>query len=325
MNASGGDMAAFLRSSRFDALFPFLMTAAMIVASAAFYPDILSANYLLQQLQIASFLGVIALGATLVILLGHIDLSVPWTLGGAAIVCTALAGTGHPILSAIAIPAALLFGALVGVINGFGVAVFRIPSMVWTLAVNSILLGVAVLNTGGFNPRGEASSLMSALATGSLLGVPAGFLLWMGLLAVLLWLLRRGGFGAYLSAVGCNEKATYLSGVNTSRVVFGAFMLAGMCSALGGVLLAGYANQAYQSMGDPYLLPTIAAVVIGGTSILGGRGTLIGTVGGVLFITLLSSILSVMQIGEAWRNIVFGTIIISMLLVQTLKSKGTPA
>ena len=98
--------------------------------------------------------------------------------------------------------------------------------------------------------------------------------------------------------------------------------MAGMCSALGGVLLAGYANQAYQSMGDPFLLPTIAAVVVGGTSILGGRGSLFGTIGGVLFITLLTSILSVMQIGDAWRNMIFGFVILAMLLFQTLR-KGT--
>ncbi|MEM1427821.1 MAG: ABC transporter permease, partial [Pseudomonadota bacterium] len=100
--------------------------------------------------------------------------------------------------------------------------------------------------------------------------------------------------------------------------------IAGMCSALGGVMLAGYANQAYQSMGDPFLLPTIAAVVIGGTSILGGRGGLFGTIGGALFITLLTSILSVMQIEDAWRNIIFGVIILAMLLFQTLR-KGARA
>jgi len=110
--------------------------------------------------------------------------------------------------------------------------------------------------------------------------------------------------------------------VSTPSVIFAAFAMAGVCSAFGGVLLAGYANQAYQSMGDPFLLPTIAAVVIGGTSILGGRGSLIGTIGGVLFITLLTSILSVMQILDAWRNIIFGAIILAMLLLQTLRGKA---
>jgi ribose transport system permease protein len=141
---------------------------------------------------------------------------------------------------------------------------------------------------------------------------------------VLAWFLTRTPFGRYLRSIGYNEKATYLSGVSTPSVVFCAFALAGMCSALGGVMLAGYANQAYQSMGDPFLLPTTAAVVIGGTSILGGRGGLFGTVGGVLFITLLTSILSVMQISDAWRNIIFGAIILIMLLFQTMR-KGAKA
>jgi ribose transport system permease protein len=306
-----------------DAAIPFLATAAIIIVGAFFVPRFLSLDYLLQQLQVASFLGVLALGATVVILLGHIDLSVPWVLGGAAIISTAMVGTDSAVLGALAVPAALLFGVLVGIINGVGVAVFRIPSMVWTLAVNSMLLGVAVLNTGGFSPRGIASPLMIEAATGSVAGIPFAFLLWMAVALILGFFFSRTGFGRYLSSIGYNEKATFLSGVSTPSVIFSAFMIAGACSALGGVLLAGYANQAYQSMGDPFLLPTIAAVVIGGTSILGGRGSLVGTIGGVLFITILTSILSVFQISEAWRNIIFGSIIIIMLLFQTLRRKGT--
>lgn len=305
-----------------DALLPYVGAVLLILGGSYFFPQILGVDYLAQQLQIAAFLGVLALGATIVILLGHIDLSVPWVLGGAAIISTSLVGSGNPALAVAAIPAALLFGAFVGIINGVGVAILRIPSMVWTLAVNSMLLGVAVLNTGGFNPKGEASATMTWLATGDLAGFPVAFLVWMTVTGVMALVLRRSAFGRYLSAIGYNEKATFLSGVSTPSVIFAAFAIAGLCSALGGVMLAGYANQAYQSMGDPFLLPTIAAVVIGGTSILGGRGSLVGTVGGVLFITLLTSILSVMQISDAWRNIIFGLIIITMLLLQTLRRKG---
>ncbi|SPF80245.1 ABC transporter permease [Pseudoprimorskyibacter insulae] len=305
-----------------DTLVPFIGAVALILCGSLVYPQFLTLTYLGQQLQISAFLGVIAMGATIVILLGHIDLSVPWVVGGAAIMSTALVGSGDALLGAIAIPAALLFGALIGVINGFGVAIMRIPSMVWTLAVNSMLLGVAVLNTGGFNPKGEASATMVWMASGHLLGLPVAFVLWMALTAGLTLFLGRSGFGRYLAAIGYNEKATFLSGVGTPRVIFTAFALAGACSALGGVLLAGYANQAYQSMGDPYLLPTIAAVVIGGTSILGGRGGLAGTIGGALFITLLTSILSVMQISNAWRSIIFGLIILGVLLFQNLRRKA---
>jgi ribose transport system permease protein len=310
------------RMPSIDSLVPYAGTILLILGGSIFYPQILGFEYLTQQLQISAFLGLLALGATLVILLGHIDLSVPWILGGAAIVSTSLAGTGDPVLTAIAIPVALLFGAVIGIVNGVGVAILRIPSMVWTLAVNSMLLGLAVLNTGGFNPKGEASDTMIWLATGKLAGIPMAFLVWMAMAAAMALLLKRSGFGRYLSSIGYNEKATFLSGVSTPSVIFAAFAIAGVCSAFGGVLLAGYANQAYQSMGDPFLLPTIAAVVIGGTSILGGRGSLVGTIGGVLFITLLTSILSVMQISDAWRNIIFGAIILAMLLLQTLRKKA---
>lgn len=313
-----------LRSVNIDSLMPYIGVVFLVIAGSAFFPQVLSVGYLTQQLQIAAFLGLLATGATIVILLGHIDLSVPWVLTGAAILSTALVGSGNPMLGALAVPAALAFGALIGLINAAGVAILRIPSMVWTLAVNSMLLGLAVLNTGGFNPKGESSPLMIAMASGDLFGIPVSFLIWIAISLVLTWLLTRTPFGRYLRSIGYNEKATFLSGVSTPSVLFAAFAIAGMCSALGGVMLAGYANQAYQSMGDPFLLPTIAAVVIGGTSILGGRGGLFGTIGGALFITLLTSILSVMQIGDAWRNIIFGIIILAMLLFQTLR-KGAPA
>tara|TARA_R110002126_G_scaffold130660_3_gene274193 strand:- start:2455 stop:3444 length:990 start_codon:yes stop_codon:yes gene_type:complete len=309
------------RKINIDAMIPYIGSVIIVLIGATVLPKFLSFDYLLQQFQIASFLGVLTVGAMIVILLGHIDLSVPWTLGGAAIISTAMVGSGNPFLSAMSIPAALGFGLLVGIINGVGVSVFRIPSMVWTLAVNSILLGVAVLNTGGFNPKGEASALMISLATQRTLGIPNALIVWMALCLGAYSLLRRTNFGKYLAAIGYAEKATFLSGVSTGSVVFGAFMIAGMCSALGGILLAGFANQAYQSMGDPYLMPTIAAVVIGGTSILGGRGSLLGTIGGVIFITLLTSVLSVMQITEAWRQITFGLIIVVMLLFQNLRKR----
>nr|WP_321445605.1 ABC transporter permease [uncultured Cohaesibacter sp.] len=309
----------YVQRVNLDSLLPYLGAIALVLLASFAYPKVLSADYLLQQLQIAAFLGVLATGATIVILLGHIDLSVPWILSGAAILSTALVGSGNPVLAGIAIPAALAFGVIFGIINGFGVAILRIPSMVWTLAVNSMLLGLAVLNTGGFNPKGESSALMSFMATGRVLGIPASLLVWLALCLLITLLMSRSAFGRYLRSIGFNEKATFLSGVSTPSVVFAAFAIAGTCSALGGVLLAGYADQAYQSMGDPYLLPTIAAVVIGGTSILGGRGGLFGTIGGAIFITLLTSILSVMQISEAWRSIIFGVIIILMLLFQTLR------
>jgi ribose transport system permease protein len=263
--------------------------------------------YLLQQLQVASFLGVVAAGMMVVILLGHIDLSVPWTLAAAAMMATAAGGPA-------ALPVGLSIGLAVGLLNGIGVAYLRVPSMIFTLGVNAVLRGLMVMHTGGFAPQTHATELMTWLATGRVLGMPMALLVWVLLSLGMVFLLRRTLFGRYVYAIGNREAAAYLSGVPTRAVLVGAFVLCSLCAALAGVLLAGYSTKAYQGMGDAYLLPAIAAVVIGGTHILGGRGRYAGTVVGTILITLLSSVLSVMQMPEAGRQIIYGLVIIFMLL-----------
>jgi ribose transport system permease protein len=205
---------------------------------------------------------------------------------------------------------------LVGVVNGIGVAYLRIPSMIITLATNAVAQGLMVVYTGGFSPQDSASDAMRYLATGFLLpGVPNAVVIWIIIGAGAVFLLNRTTFGRSVYAIGNRERAAYLSGVDTRRIVMIAFALSGALSAFGGVLLAGYASKAAQSMGDAYLLPAIAAVVLGGTSILGGRGSYLGTVAGVILITLLQSILSVMQMPEAGRQIIYGVVIVTMLLL----------
>ncbi len=288
----------------------------LLAIGGIIFPAFLSPGYLLQQLQIASFLGVIAAGATLVILLGHIDLSVPAGITAVAVLTTTVAGSSTPSVAAVAIPVGLLGGALIGLINGIGVAFFRLPSMVWTLAMNSMLVGAVVFFTGGFKPRGVAPPLSISLALERTLGIPNAFLFWIAVMIVIGLLFKRTVYGRYLFATGNSEKAVYLSGIRVRLVTTMTFVAAGVFTAIGAILLAGYANQAYQGMGDAYMLPVLTAVVIGGTSILGGKGSYAGTVVGALFITLLSSILSVLQMPEAFRQIVFGLIILSMLLIR---------
>lgn len=295
-------------------LIAFALIPVLLVIGSFFSRNFLTLGYLLQQLQIASFLGVIAAGAMVVILLGHIDLSIPWTLTVGAMTAAAVA-TSVPFGDAAGVAAAILVGALVGVINGVGAAVLRVPSMIFTLGVNAVLDGIVVLYTGGFAPRNAATPFMNWVAVGrSLFDIPNAVFVWILVSLAVAFLLRRTPFGRYIYAVGNGEASVYLSGINTRSVVIVAFVISGIGNCLGGIMLAGYAGQAYQSMGNPYLLPAIAAVVLGGTNVLGGRGSYLGTVAGVLLITLLGSMLSVMQIGEAGRQIAYGAAIILMLL-----------
>lgn len=287
----------------------------LLLLGSLYSSSFLLPEYLLQQLKVASFLGVIATGAMIVILLGQIDLSVPWVVAVGGMMSTAVAGLG-PLGQALAIPAGVACGVALGLANGAGVAYLRLPSMVVTLAVNAVAQGLMVVHTGGFSPQDASSPAMRFLATGnSVFGIPNALLVWAVIGAAAVFLLKRTTFGRVVYAIGNRERAAYLSGARTRLVVLAAFALAGALSAFGGVLLAGYASKAAQAMGDPYLLPAIAAVVLGGTSILGGRGNYLGTVAGVILITLLQSILSVMQIEEWGRHVIYGGVIVTMLLV----------
>ena len=287
----------------------------VLLLGSLYSRSFLSPDYLLQQLKVASFLGVIATGMMIVVLLGQIDLSVPWVVAVGGMMSTAATAWG-PFGAAMAIPVGIACGAALGLVNGIGVAYLRIPSMVVTLAVNAVAQGLMVVHTGGFSPQDASSPAMRSLATGeALFGIPNAVLVWLvvGVAAVIL--LTRTTFGRTVYAIGNRERAAYLSGARTRIVVMSAFALSGALSAFGGVLLAGYASKAAQAMGDPYLLPAIAAVVLGGTSILGGRGSYLGTVAGVILITLLQSILSVMQMPEFGRHVSYGVVIVAMLLV----------
>lgn len=310
-----GRMPKFIRRADPAVLTAFACIVLLLFVGSLYSRSFLSPEYLLQQLKVASFLGVIATGMMLVILLGQIDLSVPWSVAAGAMMACAAAAYG-PVGVALAIPFGIFCGVAIGIVNGIGVAYLRIPSMIITLATNAVAQGLMVVYTGGFSPQDSATQAMRDLATGfAIPGVPNAVIIWALIGAAMVFVLTRTGFGRTVYGIGNRERAAYLSGIDTRRVVLIAFAASGGLSAFGGVLLAGYASKAAQSMGDAYLLPSIAAVVLGGTSILGGRGSYLGTVAGVILITLLQSILSVMQMPEAGRQIIYGVVIVAMLLL----------
>ncbi|RWA71217.1 ABC transporter permease [Mesorhizobium sp.] len=310
-----GRMPKFIRRADLAVVTAFACIVLLLLVGSLYSRSFLSPEYLLQQLKVASFLGVIATGMMLVILLGQIDLSVPWAVATGAMMACAAAAYG-PVGVALAIPFGILCGVAIGIVNGIGVAYLRIPSMIITLATNAVAQGLMVVYTGGFSPQDSATAAMRYLATGfTIPGVPNAVIIWALIGAAMVFMLTRTSFGRAVYGIGNRERAAYLSGIDTRRVVMIAFAVSGGLSAFGGVLLAGYASKAAQSMGDAYLLPSIAAVVLGGTSILGGRGSYLGTVAGVILITLLQSILSVMQMPEAGRQIIYGVVIVAMLLL----------
>ena len=293
----------------------------LLFAGSLYSQSFLSPAYLLQQLKVASFLGIIATGMMIVILLGQIDLSAPWAIAVGGMMSASASAWG-PAGPWIAIPFGVACGVALGLVNGIGVAYLRIPSMIVTLAVNAVAQGLMVVHTGGFSPQDSASPAMRFIATGDVVfGLPNALIVWaiIGIGATLL--LNRTTFGRAVYGIGNRERAAYLSGVDTQKIVLIAFALAGGLSAFGGVLLAGYASKAAQGMGEAYLLPAIAAVVLGGASLHGGEGTLYKSVIGVFIMIVLGNGLNLLNVDSYWQRVAVGAVIIAAAAADRLRSR----
>lgn len=269
-------------------------------------------QYYNSLLVLSSFLLILALGQGAVILTGGLDLSIPWTIGLCGILLAGILN-GHDGPLIWALPLVLGVGVLVGALNGVGVAWFGLSPIVMTLAMNSILQGVALLYSQG-TPAGFSAPLMRWFMTSKMLGVTPVVVLVIAFVALSVLLLSRTPFGRRLYALGNSERAAMLSGVNVEHTLIGVYALSGFCAALVGCLLTGFSGQASLGMGDEYLLPSIAVVVVGGTLITGGRGTYLGMVGGVLLLTALQTLLAGTTLPYATRAILFGLVVLGAVV-----------
>ncbi len=289
-------------------LLAYLGMIVLLLLTSLVSPGFLAAAHLRSTAVLAAFIGIVALGQTFVIIGGGIDLSVPWVLNAAAVLVTMIArGQNEPLLWAV--PLILAAGALVGTVNGLGIAVFGVPPIIMTLAVNVILQGGILVYTGGA-PTASAPPAIQFLAVGRIGPLPVVLGIWIVLAVAASILLSKTAFGRYLYAVGTSRTVAEFSGVPTLRTTVLAFTLSGFSAALAGILLTGYSAQAYLGMGDPYLFTSIAAVAIGGASILGGSGHYIGTVAGALVLTILTGLLPALNLSNGALLIVYGAVIL---------------
>lgn len=270
-------------------------------------------------LVLSSFLAILALGQGAVILTGGLDLSLPWMIGLVGIVTAGLI-SGSDAATAWAVPFGLLLGTALGALNGAGIVVLGLPPIVMTLAMNGLLQGAALVCSGG-TPAGFASPVERWFMTGRLGGVTPVIWFLVPFVAAAVLLLGRTPFGLRLYAVGNSPLVAKLSGVGVGGTLVGAYALSGFCAALVGVLLSGFSGQASLGMGDDYLLPSIAAVVVGGALITGGRGHYLGMLGGALILTALSTLLAGTTLPSAVRNIIFGLVVLGAVLA--LRERNT--
>ena len=271
-----------------------------------------SLNYYNSLIVLSSFLAILALGQGTVILTGGLDLSVPWTIGLCGILLAGMV-SGSNVALIYAIPLVLLAGAAIGFVNGFGIVALGLSPIVMTLAVNGILQGIALVYSGG-TPDGFAAPLLREFMTSRFLGITpvVPFVILFGVFAILL--LGRTAFGRRVYAIGNSERAAELSGIPVRRTTIKVYMLSGFCAALVGILLTGFSGQASLGMGDEYLLPSIAVVVVGGALITGGRGSYVGMLGGVILLTALQTLLAGTVIPTSARSILYGLVILGAII-----------
>jgi ribose transport system permease protein len=289
----------------------------LFVIGGVVHPGFASFASVTTILLVASFVGLVAAGQCFVILVGGIDLSVPWVLNAAAILI-ATASLGEDSRALYAILLTLGAGGLAGLVNGVLIVWFGVPAVVTTLAMNGIVEGLALGLSGGMTCGACASyapPVVAAAVHGVWLGVPVALWLWLAVLALVTFALNFTRFGRATYAIGNNPRAAFLAGVNVKLVTASLYVLSGLFSALAGILLVGFGGQASLGMGEPYLFQSIAAVVIGGVSILGGRGQYLGAAAGAVSLTALVSVLLALDMPDYGRSIVYGVVILALLLL----------
>jgi ribose/xylose/arabinose/galactoside ABC-type transport system permease subunit len=300
-----------------------VIVAAIVVESAAFAavaPQFLSVPNLVNVALSIAITGILAVGMTMVILTGGIDLSVGSVVALAGVVAAILADKGAGVAAAAL--AAVGVGLAVGLFNGMTVAQFRVPPFVTTLAMLTICRGLAFIATGG-RAVGNLPEAFGYVGKSRAAGVPLPVVLMLLVVAGGWFLLRHTVFGRHVYAVGGNREAAFLAGVNTKRVTALTYVLNGLLVGLAGFVLASRLGAGVPNAGVQYELDVIAAVVVGGTSLAGGRGSVVGTFWGAVFIGVLNNGLNLAGVDPYMQKIALGVVLLLAVLAdQAGKSKG---
>lgn len=302
------------RGGSFLAIWP--VTALLFVISPLLASGSLSHDSLTAMLPFAGVLAIAAIGQTLVIQQGGLDLSVPGTFS-LGVVLVVVVPSGDPSKLWLGLLIAVGAGLAAGVVNGLAVTWLRITPLVATLGMNGVLLGVQQQVTNG-SINYEATSNWSSFVGSKVAGVSVIAVIAL-VLAIVLWVvMRRTVWGREFELVGAGPRAARAAGLGVQRYQMSSYILAGACYAIAGALLAGFLGRPQLNAGNDYLLTTIAAVVLGGTALGGGRGSVIATLGGVLFLSQLDQLLQVLGVSQAYQYVIQGAIIALSMGLRTV-------
>ena len=290
----------------------------LIIISGILSPSLVKPLHLLNITRQASALGIVAIGQTFAIMTQGVDFSVGATLTLIEILTAGIISGREEMVIPVVI-FCLGVGAFIGLLNGLAIVKLKLVPFVMTLVMSSLLTGAYLLYSGG-SPKGKITDSLRFIGAGRIGNVfPTAIFVWIIVVAVAFVILRYTIFGRYIYSTGGNPKASYLSGVNVNLVIIITYIISGFCSALAGILLAGYLGTGSLAVGAGYDLNSIAAVIMGGTTFSGGRGGIMGTTGGALVLTVLFSILTVLGIAHSGKLMAQGLIIIGMVSLYTKK------
>jgi ribose transport system permease protein len=305
---------------------PLAILVVLVAITGIVSPEFFQVTNLLNVARQASIVGVIAVGMTFVILTGGIDLSVGSILAISAVVMAIMADAGYPLVAIL--PAVIALATLVGVFNGFGIAMLGIQPFIMTLATLVIGRGVALrITDGGPQEFFMQNGVVDFLGSGGIGRIP-GPLFVFAAMALIGWaVLRYLSFGRFLYAIGGSQEAARLSGVRTKRNLIGAYAVSGACAGVAGIMTASRLSVGDPTAGNLAELDAIAAVVIGGTSLMGGVGGMPGTVAGALLLAVLANLLNLAGVSPFDQQIVKGAVILAAVLLagQALRSRSRAA
>jgi ribose transport system permease protein len=301
----------------------YFVATAMVACTRFVNPSAGSVGYIKTVLALSTFTAVVAFGQGIVVLTGGFDLSIPNTMTLAAVILTAEAN-GSNAKAGYVIPLIMLLGAAIGFFNGVVTMLLRVSPIVVTLGVNTILSGVVLVYTNG-KPSGNAPPIVVRTAVGGFFGrgLPALIVVLLVFLVLGTLLLNGTTFGRRIYAVGGDAIVAKLSGISTSRVIVSAYVLSGVTAAIGGMLLAGFSGQSFIGMGDPYLLTSLAAVLVGGAAVTGGKGYYAGTVGGAIILVAISTMLAGTKLPDSVQDIVYAAAILVAVTLARASRRET--
>jgi ribose transport system permease protein len=302
-------------------LVPYFLFAGCWLLVSQFVRGYGTIGHFLYIIQFAGLLGIVSAGQTMVIVSGGIDLSVGSLVTLYAVTVTQTAFVRHsPIILALG------FGFLViivfGLLNGIGVGIIRIPALIMTLASSTIARGVALLITNGTSHEVHDVAFQTWVVKPGILEINGILQSWIVISIVVVFLITSTSYGKKLQFLGSSPKATVYAGYNSKALTVVVFVLSGVLSGITGMLLIGFTGNSYLGMGESYQLASIAAVVMGGTSILGGSGSYLGTIAGALLLTLITSVLTLFNVSGGGQTAVEGGIILVLMIVYSSATRS---